>query len=154
MEKQDKVIKITEEQQDQLYAGLLHVAGGFEKRLANKLPISYQYTKPGEVPKYGKKLIVDAKEYVATSFDLSKIPTGMSKFTHWDRTRETIQNSIIDMIRKDQGNDKTFLLYLRPRIEAINLTTFRMRLEGIWVEAADVKQINGPEEIEEIFPFE
>ncbi len=154
MEKQKKTVEITEEQKDALYAGLLHVGGGFEKRLASKLPISYQYTKPGEVPSYKNDLIPEATEYAGLSMDLESVPKGMSKFTHWDRVRDLLQNGIIDKIKKDQGKNKTFLLFVRPRIEALGITKFAMRLEGIWVKEADVKQIDAPEDLEDIFPFE
>ncbi len=155
MDKKDKkVIKITEEEQDLLYTALLHVGGGFERNLSSSLPISYQYTKPGEVPKYNKELVPDATEYAALSMDLASVPKGVSKFTHWDRCRDLVQGTIIDKIKKDQGKGKTFLLFLRPRIEALGLTRFSMRLEGIWVKEAGVKQIDAPEELEESFPFE
>lgn len=153
-EEKKKTIKITEEEQDLLYAALLHIGGGFERRISGILPISYQYTKPGEVPKYNNNLVLDATEYSALSMDLASVPKGRSKFSHWDKCRDSVQSTIIDKIKKDQGNNKTFLLFLRPRIEALGLTRFAMRLEGIWVKEAGVKQIDAPIELEEIFPFE
>ena len=152
MEKQ--TIEITEDQREQLYSAMMHVAGGFEKRLAAQFPVSFQYTKPGEVPTFGKNLMVNIMEYEGMSQDLARVPDGISKFTHWDRCRDYVQNGIIDKIRKDQGSNNTFLLYLRPRIEALGLTTFKLYLEGVWIKEKNVKQINAPEEIEEPFPFE
>jgi len=154
MRKQNKIIKVDENQQDELYAGLIHIGSGFERRLAENIAISYQYIKPSEVPIYKNNIISEPTEYFETSLDLLKIPKGVSKFNHWDRTRDLIQNTIIDKIKKDQGSNKTFLLYLRPRIEAITLTRFNIRLEGIWVKESNVKQVNAPEDIEDIFPFE
>lgn len=149
-----KLLIITEDEKEQLYAGLLHVGGGFEKRLAASLPISYQYTRPGEVPSYKNELVAEPNEYSGLCQDLADIPKGMSKFTHWDRVRDNLQDGIIDKIKKDQGKSKTFLLFLRPRIEALGLTRFGMRLEGIWVKEENVKQIEAPEDLEEPFPFE
>lgn len=154
MENQKKTIKITEEEKEDLFERLTHVGSRFEFRLAEKLPISYQYTKPGEVPSFKNKLIVDATEYEATSSDLANVPDGSSKYHYYDRCRELVQSNIIDKIKHDQGDMNTFLLYVRPRIEAITTGIFRIRLEGIWVKDKQVPQIDGPEEFEEPFPNE
>jgi hypothetical protein len=154
MEQDKKTIEVTEEQKELLYAAMMHVGGGFEKRMAARLPVSYQYTKPGQVPTFQKKLMVDLVEYESVCNDLADVPTGVTKFTHWDRSRDFVQNKIIDKIKQDQGSNHTFLLYTRPRIEALGLTTFKLRVEGIWVKAKNVKQINAPEEFEEPFPYE
>lgn len=152
--KEKKVLQINDEQKEKLYESILHVGGGFEKRLAAALPVSYQYTAPGQVYTYKNEVVAEPVEYAGLGLDLESIPTGMSKFKHWDNAREALQNGIINRIKADQGKNKTFLLFLRPRIEAVTLSRFAMRLEGIWVKEANVPPVQAPEELEDAFPFE
>jgi len=154
MSKEKKLMQVTEDQRDILFTEMQHVGGGFEQRLFDKLPISYQYVSPGDMPIYKKHPMIDLDEYTEISQDMDTIPKGMSKYTHWDRCREFVQNGIIDKIKKDQEDNHTFLLYLRPRIEAIGLSVFKIRLEGKWVKEKNIKSKQAPEEFEPPFPFE
>jgi hypothetical protein len=95
--------------------------------------------------------MVDLDEYQATTLDISKTPKGTSKYAYLDKCRDLVQKDIIDQIKADQGKNKTFLLFTRPRMEA-NPMAFRIRLEGKWVADANVQQIDAPEEIEDPFP--
>ena len=149
-----KTVFVTEEEKEEMFERIGHVGKGFEHRLAQKLPISYQYTKPGEVPRYKKDLMVFNVEYESVSPDLSIVPKGNTKYRYWDRCRDLFQDNLIDKIMSDRGNGNTFLLYVRPRIEALTTGIFKMRLEGIWTEDKNVKQIDGPEEFEDPFPHE
>lgn len=142
---------LTNEEINDLFEKLAHIGHGIESRLQKSLPAVYLYTRPGEVPTYKKKLMVDLDEYEATTPSLSSKPNGMSKYAFLDKCRDAVQNDLIDKIKKDQGKNKTFLLFLRPRIAA-NPQAFKIRLEGIWVKDARVKQIDAPEEFEDQFP--
>jgi hypothetical protein len=141
---------LTNEEVNELFEKLVHIGDGLESKI-QALPGVYIYMKPSEPPTYKGKLMVDLDEYQATTLDISKTPKGTSKYAYLDKCRDLVQKDIIDQIKADQGKNKTFLLFTRPRMEA-NPMAFRIRLEGKWVADANVQQIDAPEEIEDPFP--
>jgi hypothetical protein len=141
---------LTREEINELFEKLVHIGNGIESKI-KALPGVYRYTQPNQPPTYNGNLMIDIDDYQAVTLDISKIPKGMSKYAYLDKCRDLVQKDLIDQIKKDQGNNKTFLLFTRPRIEA-NPAAFRIRLEGKWVEEANVPQIDAPEEFEDPFP--
>jgi len=144
---------LNRQEADELFEKIAHVGKGFEQRLAKSIPIVYLYTKPGEVPKYKGKIITDIPEYLASSPDLSAIPSGLSKYNYLDKCRDSVQEKLIDRVKLSQGDNNTFLLFIRPRIEATT-TVFNIKLDGRWVKEKNVKQIDAPEDLEDPFPCE
>lgn len=138
---------------DELFEKIAHIGRGFETKLKESLPIVYLYTSPGNVPQYKGQPVIDIHEYFGSTPDVSSIPKGLSKYNFLDKCRDMVQSKVIDKIKAEQGDNATFILFIRPRIEATT-TFFNLKLDGKWVKEKNIKQIDGPEDLEDPFPCE
>ncbi len=138
---------------DGVFEKVIHIGSGFEKKLADSLPVAHIHTRPGSMHMFNGRIILDAKEYLKSTPDMSIIPKGMSRYSFFDKCRDNVQSSLIESIESDRGNFNTFILFVRPIIEA-STTIYTIKLQGIWVVEKNVNSINAPDELEDPFPAE
>ena len=140
------------QKKDEVMERLFHLASGFENKLARLLPVKYVYTTPGKFLFINDEPVLDYITYTSVSTDMSSIPKGMSKYAFYDRCRDALQNDLITKISSDKINNKTFIMTLRPQIQA-DKERISLHLGGRWFPRAGIKEIQPPIDVEEPFPY-